>query len=73
MTVLNHVPSSSSIVIVVVLAVGLGPSPDGGLTGMLREPRNSSLSSNTVSANTETSTRMLASSGFSVKSILFPL
>ena len=69
----QYIHSSSSMLTVVVLAVVLGPSPDGGLTGMLSEPRNISSPSSIMSDMMDTGTGMLASSGFSVSSILFPV
>ena len=69
----SGLPSSSRIVIVVVLAVVLGPSPEGGLTGILNDPRNISLSSSITSDRTESETGMLASSGRSVNRALLPV
>ena len=60
------------MLIVVVLAVALGPSPDGGFTGMLSEPRNISSPSSIMSDIMDTGTGTLGSSGFSVRSILLP-
>ena len=65
--------SSSVIVIVAVLAVALGPSPDGGSTGMLSEPKNCSSLSSIMSEMMDMGTVILASSGFRVKGILFPM
>lgn len=67
------IPSSSTIVMVAVLAVGLGPSPDGGLSGMLKEPKNSSVSSTILSFIMVTAISTLTSSGFSVTSMVLPL
>ena len=69
----TYVHSSSSILIVVVLAVVLGPSPDGGLTGMLSEPTKISSPSSIMSDVMDTGTRTLVSSGFSVSSMLLPV
>jgi hypothetical protein len=60
------------MLITAVLTI-LGPSPDGGLLGTLSEPRNISLPSSIMSGMMDIGTGILASSGFSVRSILFPM